>query len=382
MIYDVMLKLLGSRRISIHLGAHQPYSAPAPHSASPPPRCLAPGVHSASGSAPSGVVGWLRPGKFDLGVTALAVLVVAVASAVFGEEATAAACSSGGGLAFLFFHRPRDQRRGAAPRVRAFVDDVREGRREPEDVLRAAIPQPSVTRAPSCSSASASDAYADRLEQAPSWIPPDDERSLTKVDASRAGDRAPPAQGLGPRRAQTCSAVFSRRRACIQIARLRLEVRIQLAEVEESELGSCGQATKDRRRLERDRHDGAQQRLVALGHPRCDGCSARFHARRQIRPGSDLDGRRDRAGDRRPARDDRRPACGRHGSDEGLVPALADLARASPGASTSTPPPSAFLTRSKRPPTPRPERSRTPSSTRLRRPVLIEATIVDERCNW
>ena len=51
----------------------------------------------------------------------------------------------------------------------------------------------------------------------------------------------------------------------IEIARLRVEVRLQLAEVQASRARIVEAGYEERRRLERDLHDGAQQRLVSLG---------------------------------------------------------------------------------------------------------------------
>ncbi|HMJ01648.1 MAG TPA: histidine kinase, partial [Conexibacter sp.] len=51
----------------------------------------------------------------------------------------------------------------------------------------------------------------------------------------------------------------------IEIARLRVEVRRQLTEVEESRARIVTAGYEERRRLERDLHDGAQQRLVSIG---------------------------------------------------------------------------------------------------------------------
>ncbi len=51
----------------------------------------------------------------------------------------------------------------------------------------------------------------------------------------------------------------------IEIARLRVEVRRRLAEVEESRARIVTAGYEERRRLERDIHDGAQQRLVSIG---------------------------------------------------------------------------------------------------------------------
>jgi signal transduction histidine kinase len=51
----------------------------------------------------------------------------------------------------------------------------------------------------------------------------------------------------------------------IEMARLRVEVRLQLAEVHASRARIVEAGYEERRRLERDLHDGAQQRLVSLG---------------------------------------------------------------------------------------------------------------------
>jgi signal transduction histidine kinase len=59
--------------------------------------------------------------------------------------------------------------------------------------------------------------------------------------------------------------VILRAGLAIEIARLRVEVRRQLAEVEQSRTRIVTATYEERRRLERDLHDGAQQRLVSLG---------------------------------------------------------------------------------------------------------------------
>ena len=51
----------------------------------------------------------------------------------------------------------------------------------------------------------------------------------------------------------------------VELARLRVELRLQLAEVESSRARIAQAGYEERRRLERDLHDGAQQRLVTLG---------------------------------------------------------------------------------------------------------------------
>jgi signal transduction histidine kinase len=51
----------------------------------------------------------------------------------------------------------------------------------------------------------------------------------------------------------------------VEVARLRLELRVQLEEVERSRERIVRAGYEERRQLERDLHDGAQQRLVTLG---------------------------------------------------------------------------------------------------------------------
>jgi signal transduction histidine kinase len=59
--------------------------------------------------------------------------------------------------------------------------------------------------------------------------------------------------------------VIMRAGLAIEVARLRVEVRRQLAEVEASRARIAAATHEERRRLERDLHDGAQQRLVSIG---------------------------------------------------------------------------------------------------------------------
>ena len=51
----------------------------------------------------------------------------------------------------------------------------------------------------------------------------------------------------------------------VEVARLRVELRRQLEEVEASRARIVAAADDERRRIERDLHDGAQQRLVSIG---------------------------------------------------------------------------------------------------------------------
>ena len=114
----------------------------------------------------------------------------------------------------------------------------------------------------------------------------------------------------------------------IEIARLRAEVQRRLAEVQESRARIVTAGYEERRRLERDLHDGAQQRLVSIG-------LAIRHAQGRLATGAgDAGAQLDAAVDevtrtieelREMARGVR-PAC----LDDGLGAALRDLASRSP----------------------------------------------------
>ena len=113
----------------------------------------------------------------------------------------------------------------------------------------------------------------------------------------------------------------------LEIARLRVEVRWQLAEVESSRSRIVSAALGERRRLERDLHDGAQQQLVAIG------LDLR-HLQAGLDVGSpvrdELDDSVRRLGDA--IRELRELAHGVRPStlDAGLAPALAELAARTP----------------------------------------------------
>jgi signal transduction histidine kinase len=113
----------------------------------------------------------------------------------------------------------------------------------------------------------------------------------------------------------------------IEIGRLRVEVRRQLAEVEQSRARIVTAGYEERRRLERDIHDGAQQRLVSIG-------LALRHVQAQLPEGSreagELDATvaevTDAIEELRELARGVRPA----GLDEGLAPALRELASRAP----------------------------------------------------
>jgi signal transduction histidine kinase len=147
--------------------------------------------------------------------------------------------------------------------VRAFEDDVRDGERAPEEI-----------------GAVLSEALGDPLAELFFWLPE------TEGYADSTGDVVElPVDTRGRReirrddtrtamllhdptlleRRDLVDGVLSAAALSIEMARLRVEVRIQLAEVEASRTRIVEAGYEERRRLERDLHDGAQQRLVSLG---------------------------------------------------------------------------------------------------------------------
>ncbi|GAA1027090.1 hypothetical protein GCM10009557_07080 [Virgisporangium ochraceum] len=146
--------------------------------------------------------------------------------------------------------------------VRRFVQQVRDGQSEPEDVeavLRRAL---------------------------------DDEKLRVLLTAPGSGERVDlrglptpsPAAGtvvpLSAREAEVAVMVLGRTsrrrlrlarelaveaRLPIEVSRLRLQLRTALADARDSRARIVEAATEERRRLERDLHDGAQQRILAVG---------------------------------------------------------------------------------------------------------------------
>src|SRR5262249_55224784 len=94
---------------------------------------------------------------------------------------------------------------------------------------------------------------------------PDDARARTAVlrDGNRTGMLLHDPALL--QRRTLLDSVLGAAGMSIQIARLRVEVRRQVTEGEASRRRIVEAGYEERRRLERDLHDGAQQRLVTLG---------------------------------------------------------------------------------------------------------------------
>ena len=148
--------------------------------------------------------------------------------------------------------------------VRDLLEDVREGRSVPEDVgavLAVALDDPGAEvlfRLPETG------AYADRNGRVVEALP-DDGRARSPI--GRAGRELgmllhDPALAQRP---DLLRGLLDAAGVTVELARLRVELRLQLAEVESSRARIALAGYEERRRLERDLHDGAQQRLVTLG---------------------------------------------------------------------------------------------------------------------
>ena len=148
--------------------------------------------------------------------------------------------------------------------VRDFEDEVRDGLRAPEEV-----------------GAVVADALGDPLTELYFWLPeteafadvsgdvvadlPRDDRAGREIRRDDARTAVLLHDPILLERRDLLDGVLAAAALSIEMARLRVEVRLQLAEVEASRTRIVEAGYEERRRLERDLHDGAQQRLVSLG---------------------------------------------------------------------------------------------------------------------
>jgi len=210
--------------------------------------------------------------------------------------------------------------------VRAFEDEVRNGTRAPEEiglVLREALADP---RADLFFWLPETEAYADANGDLVET--PDDYRARREIgrEDARTGLLLHDPALLEHR--DLLDGVLAAAALSIEMARLRVEVRLQLAEVAASRTRIVEAGYEERRRLERDLHDGAQQRLVSLGVQLRrlqlklpDGAGVLSPAFDQVveEVGAAIADLRQIAAGVRPAR-----------LDDGLSAALQDLARSAP----------------------------------------------------
>jgi signal transduction histidine kinase len=152
----------------------------------------------------------------------------------------------------------------ALRRMAAFLEQLRAGRAAPEEVegvLRELLADPLLEL---LFFLPESELYVD-AQGDPAVELHDDDRE--RVPIERAGQ--PLAMVLhdpvGQEQAMLLGRLVEAGGLAIEIARLRVELRRQLGEVEGSRARIVAAANEERRRIERDLHDGAQQRLVSIG---------------------------------------------------------------------------------------------------------------------
>jgi signal transduction histidine kinase len=211
-------------------------------------------------------------------------------------------------------------------RIGRFLEDLRAGRAAPEttgQVVAEATADPSLELffwLP------AEELHVDAAGRAVDRLP-DTERARTPVRRGALHLATVVHDPVLADRPDLLDSVIEAAGLAIEIARLRVEVRRRLAEVEESRTRIVTAGYEERRRLERDIHDGAQQRLVSIG-------LALRHVQAQLPEGSREAGELDTSvaeisqtiEELRELARGVRPA----GLDDGLAPALRALASRAP----------------------------------------------------
>lgn len=215
-------------------------------------------------------------------------------------------------------------RHDALRRIRGFLDELRTGVAAPEDVervLRDVLADPDLELRFSVPDGEGHVDVDGRIIA----DDPADRRQRTPVENAGVRLGVVVHGGAEPRRGLALELVSAAGLA-IEIARLRVELRRRLAEVEASRARIVSAGYEERRRIERDIHDGAQQRLVSIG-------LALRHAQHEL-GGSPATGTIDRAVEEigvaikelRALASGVRPAD----LDRGLAPALRELAGRTP----------------------------------------------------
>jgi signal transduction histidine kinase len=155
------------------------------------------------------------------------------------------------------------------------------------------------------------------------------DHDLTDATPVGLGDEQIGAIAAGPLTSRELLAQVARHAApLIEVVRLRVELNSALHEIDASRRRLLQVGYEERVRLERDLHDGAQQRLVSIG------MALRLAQRKLPRGDLDVSGVLDQAvaelgtavSELRRVAHGIRPAC----LDDGLLPALSDLVRSTP----------------------------------------------------
>jgi signal transduction histidine kinase len=148
--------------------------------------------------------------------------------------------------------------------MQAFENDVREGARAPEEIGRALA---SALRDPLAEIVfwlRASETYATAAGELVAALP-EDGRARSEITRDGARTAVVLHDPALLERRTSLRDILAAGALSAEIARLRVEVRLQLQEVQASRVRIVEAGYEERRRLERDLHDGAQQRLVSLG---------------------------------------------------------------------------------------------------------------------
>ncbi|HTN24420.1 MAG TPA: histidine kinase [Solirubrobacteraceae bacterium] len=214
----------------------------------------------------------------------------------------------------------------ALRRIEAFLADLRGGRTAPEEIESVLAQTLGDPRLELHYWLAADERYSDARGN-PVGVAPDDGRVRTPVSRGGAPMGVVVHDPALDERPHLLASVIEAAGLAIEIARLRVELRRQLEEVEASRARIVAAGYEERRRIERDLHDGAQQRLVSIG-------LALRHLQHELPTGSGaadeaLDGAvaeiTHAIGDLRELARGVRPSL----LDEGIGPALRELAQRS-----------------------------------------------------
>jgi signal transduction histidine kinase len=152
----------------------------------------------------------------------------------------------------------------ALRRVESFLEDLRTGRTEPEAIellLRELLADPTLELRFFLPE---SELYVDAGGR-PVADTPGDARASTPIERAGTSIATVLHRPTAPQRPDPLATLVAAGGLAIEIVRLRVELRRQLAEVEASRARIVAAEYAERRRIERDLHDGAQQRLVSVG---------------------------------------------------------------------------------------------------------------------
>jgi signal transduction histidine kinase len=219
-----------------------------------------------------GTVSWLITTLVSAAAFALVVLAVAQIGSTVDDRVGITVAAFVVALVLLPLHRRVHEAVGRVldrertvmvSRVRQFVRQVRDGQAQPEEVqdaLRASLGDPALLvllRLPGA------DGYVD-LTGTATGADPDPARLIPLTARDSEVGALVLGRASARRRRQAREAAVEARLP-IEVSRLRLELRRALDDARASRSRLVEAVADERRRLERDLHDGAQQRILAVG---------------------------------------------------------------------------------------------------------------------